>query len=319
MVMAGWLVVLAAATDIAPPSSGTWVVDRTGQLSAETKQQVDALANEVADAGVAKIAVLVSDDYVGTPRAFAQGVLKHWQLGADGVLVTILPAARRAEIVFGSGSRWRETLTDDVMTSDVVPNMKAGDLDAAVFSSVRSLHFFAFHPAPPPSLGESLLNCVVGAMICPGLPLSLLYLVLTRRKRRRFCKKCKTERRKLTEAEEDEHLTVEQQREELARVTDYDVWWCPTCNDACVSKWGGSIVDHKNCPMCRETATALTPESVQAQYRGGTVKLSEKCLKCGFQHSWVAVLPERPEGSDFSSSDSSSSSSDSGGGSSGSW
>ncbi|PZR09539.1 MAG: hypothetical protein DI536_21575 [Archangium gephyra] len=327
MVMAGWLVVvLAAATDIAPPASGSWVVDRTGQLSAETKQQVDALANELNDAGVAKLAVLVTGTVEDTPRAYARGVLAHWQLGSDGVLVMIAVDSRKAEIVFGSGRPLTEHQTDVVMERDLVANLKAGALNAAVLDSARALHDALLVPPPPPrpptfadKLADALLLAITLA-IFPGGFLALLFVLLTRRYWRRRCTKCRTQRRRLSEAEEDEHLTAEQQREEQARLADYDVWWCSQCSDAIVTKWAGAVSSVKNCPLCRADSTVLTPAS-QHRPTEGNMKLTEKCLRCSYTHSWVAFIPANAvtslDASD-SSFDSGGSSSD-GGGSSGSW
>lgn len=146
MMMAGWLVVLAAATDISPPASGTWVVDSTGQISAETKRQVDELANEVNVERLAQIAVLVIDkvEGEGTPREFATDVFNHWKLGRggvnDGILVMIAIESRKAEIVLGTGRPLSEAQTDEVMRDDIVANMRRDDVNAAVLASVRGLH-----------------------------------------------------------------------------------------------------------------------------------------------------------------------------------
>lgn len=330
MVMAGCLVVvLAAATDIAPPASGTWVVDRTGQLSAETKQQVDALANEVNAAGVAKLAVLVTDTVEeGTPREFAWAVFRHWQLGSDGVLVMIAVESRKAEIIFGSRRPLSEAQTDVVMAEALVPNMKVGALDAAVLASVRALHsvllvsVVPLPPPEPPTLVQRAVDtffCGVALLIAVGGPLFLLYALLTHRSWRRRCAKCKTQRTKLAAPEEDAHLTVEQQEEQRSRLHAYDVWWCPQCSDALVSKWSASVTSVRHCPQCRQKSAVLTPASRERK-KAGEMTLTETC-RCGYSHTWVAFIPESAVFSSDggSSSDSGGGSSDSGGGSSGSW
>lgn len=147
MFIAGWVVAvaLAAATDIAPPPSGTWVVDQTGQVTAETRAAVDALADEVNAAGLAQVGVLVTDVVQGdgTPREFATAVFNHWGIGRrgvnDGILVMIAVQSRKAEIVLGSGRPLDTADTDDVMSRVLVPAMRSGDVNGAVLATVRAL------------------------------------------------------------------------------------------------------------------------------------------------------------------------------------
>jgi uncharacterized protein len=117
-----------------PRPSGSHVADTTGRVDAWTRTRVDEL---VADArGRGEILVVVTDSTEGTrPRAFATRLFNRLRIGSpgrnDGVLLLVALDDRKAEIVLGDGLTISTAVTDEIMSQQIVPRMKANDLSGA--------------------------------------------------------------------------------------------------------------------------------------------------------------------------------------------
>ncbi|HEY0096339.1 MAG TPA: TPM domain-containing protein [Archangium sp.] len=145
------------------------------------------------------------------------------------------------------------------------------------------------------------------------------------RRRPRICEHCKQPRQLLDEHRDDAHLDEGQQREEDLGSVDYDVWWCTSCEDARVERYGAWFTSYSKCPGCdyktkSETSTTL----VSATYdHGGTVRVTVDCKHCSYHDTFTRSTPKltRPSSSSSSSGGGSSfgGGRSSGGGSSGSW
>ena len=146
-----WVVCLLASAvsfaepwDIPPPPRGQWVVDRTGQVSTGTLAELNRVAAALDDSGAGQLGVLVTQTTGGNkPRDFATGVFNNWGVGHqganDGILLLVAVKDRKSEIILGDGSKVSSSFTDSVMRNDVLPNMKRGDLDAALRDAAHSL------------------------------------------------------------------------------------------------------------------------------------------------------------------------------------
>jgi uncharacterized protein len=136
----------------------------------------------------------------------------------------------------------------------------------------------------------------------------------------RTCKLCNENMIKLSEAEDDLHLTKGQQVEESIQSVDYDVWKCTGC--AATEGWAfpEKYSKYRICPACKSVAfhrhsdTTLLSPTYSSTGKGQEVNL---CKACGKKESKTYVMAKLVQ---VSSSDSSSGfSSSSGGSSGGSW
>lgn len=147
------------------PRPGTWSVDTTGLISAETHAEVNQLGEEVVRQGHGQLAVVVVKSTEGqAPRAFATQLFNRWGLGRtrrnDGALLFIALDDRKAEIVLGEGVDSGEDTrrSDALMSGEIIPAFKRGSPDGAVLAGARGLSQL---------LEQSPLNRPESA---PGLP-----------------------------------------------------------------------------------------------------------------------------------------------------
>lgn len=144
------------------------------------------------------------------------------------------------------------------------------------------------------------------------------------RRRPRICEHCAQPRQLLDEDSDDEHLDQGQLREESLGSVDYDVWWCTSCEDAQVERYGAWFTSYSKCPSCDyKTKSESSTTLVSATYdHGGTVRVTVTCKHCSYHDTFTRSTPKltRPSSSSSSSGGSSfGGGRSSGGGSSGSW
>ncbi|MBL8909141.1 MAG: TPM domain-containing protein [Archangium sp.] len=136
--------VAATPWEIKPPPRGQWILDQTGKVSASTLETINRTAEALDQTGTGQLGVLVVETTSGMqPRNFATEVFNKWGVGHsganDGILLFFALTDRKSEIVLGDGSKVSSTQTDAVMATDVVANMKRGNLNAAILSASHSL------------------------------------------------------------------------------------------------------------------------------------------------------------------------------------
>lgn len=155
-------------------------------------------------------------------------------------------------------------------------------------------------------------------------------LTLRRRYRRRGrpCEACGQPMRRLSEREEDAHLSDARQTEERLGSVDHDVWLCGACGSAQRVSFVNDNSDFEACPKCSTVAMSLESDTVlksATPTRQGKGMRKHICRHCGHQRKETYLIARTDTSSSDSSasstlpSDSSSSSSSSnwGGGSSG--
>jgi uncharacterized protein len=280
----------------------------------------------------------------------------------DGVLLFIALKDRKAEIVLGSGVNSPEDTrrSDAVMANDIIPAFKRGNPDMAVLAGTRSLsdllersplnassaditHASATVPVqavsvprrvspPEPAMaGYSVPEASWSWMDLPvwsywggagGLVIGGAGLRRWWRRRPRICQHCRQKRQLLDEDSDDDHLDRGQRREESLGSVDYDVWWCESCADAQVERYGAVFTSYSTCPRCDyKTKSESTTTLVSATYdHGGRVRVTVNCKQCGYHNEFTRSTPKltRPSSSSGGSSSFGGGRS-SGGGSSGSW
>ena len=146
IVLCAWLLVAAWTPAAVPdPRPGGLVVDPAGVLDPATEAALDARLRALrADRG-AEVALVVLDDVVGAPKAFATALFNRWQLGDaardDGVLVLMVMGQRRLEIETGDGMQaalpawWLA----DLQAQRMVPAFKRGDFAGGLGAGIAGI------------------------------------------------------------------------------------------------------------------------------------------------------------------------------------
>jgi uncharacterized protein len=116
------------------------------------------------------------------------------------------------------------------------------------------------------------------------------------RRRPRICEQCKQPRQLLGESEDDAHLDQGQRLEENLGSVDYDVWWCESCEDARIERYGAFFTSYSKCPQCDyKTKSESSTTLVHATYdHGGTVQVTVAAGTAATTISSREALPGRP-------------------------
>lgn len=153
---------VVAQSDFKVPALTGPVVDETGQLSASTKQSIEAaLRSEVARGGP-QIQVLILNSLQGLPVEEASiKVVEKWKLGSakkdDGVLLLIAPNERKLRIEVGQGVEGNlpDVIASRIIREVMTPRLRAGDFEGAVRNGVGAILKYSRDqtldlPAEPP-------------------------------------------------------------------------------------------------------------------------------------------------------------------------
>jgi uncharacterized protein len=351
---------VALAADIPKPPSGQWVVDLTSTLQADTVAQINEVAADIDRQGHGQLMVVLVDSVSGRePREFALELFNRWGIGNpganDGALLFVSLQDRAAEILLGDdvdGSR-EIADSDDIMNQVIVPAFRDGNPSKALVEGSKGVQqllasSYAWRrqggssESPPEQPWYSWVGIVLvgGCFLSPVVVpvFTLLWNIgmrVYRRRRSRRCFACQLPRRRLSEAEEDEHLSASDRAEEQLGSVDYDVWLCDECGDAQVLDNDTLFNRYVKCSKCTRRGSKHTSRTlVAATYsEGGLLEITERCALCRYEGTFTKATPRRTRSrsssrSSFGSSSSSSSRSSgsssgggrsSGGGSSGRW
>ncbi len=128
------------------PRAGEFVVDTTGQLSDQTRFELNQLAAGLKASGRGQLGVLVVDTTSGeSPRQYALRVFNAWGIGQagrdDGVLLFAALGDRKAEILLGDGVDSDEDVarSDAVMRDRVIAGFRQKDPNAALLGGARGI------------------------------------------------------------------------------------------------------------------------------------------------------------------------------------
>lgn len=157
-VSAIWLGVAAQSPESLPnPNVGhpdNYIADPAGQLSAQTKREVNSRLDALRKRTTCEVGVAVVNSLDGmTIEDYSYELFRHWGLGKkdnnNGVLLVISPAEKAARIEVGSGAEG--VLTDiscaNIIRNRIVPAMKRGNLDMAVTGAVGDIYAALTDPA----------------------------------------------------------------------------------------------------------------------------------------------------------------------------
>lgn len=196
--------VLAAAIE---PPPRTYVEDRAGVLSPETRNQLIGVLQELEQKTGARVIVLIVDTTGGEPiEQYSMARAERWKFGANqqGASVLILVAVKDRRYRFEVGYNWEDILPDSYVATVgreyFVPNFKAGNLDRGIREGTLAA---ARHIAQAkgvtltgmPALGQADPRQALeprlppaprggGCCCCCGLPILLILLLALARRRR---------------------------------------------------------------------------------------------------------------------------------------
>ncbi len=131
-----------------------------------------------------------------------------------------------------------------------------------------------------------------------GLPFMVIYLLLGHyyRNHKRNCDVCGTQMKKLSEAEDNNYLTAEQDKEEQLKSVDYDVWLCPKCGTTEIFPFVSKFSKYKVCPRCKARTLELLYDRVERKpthiQDGIGVKVYQ-CKNCGKRTEERYTIPKQ--------------------------
>jgi uncharacterized protein len=342
--LAGVFPTLAVTVEEIPnPRPAGWSVDLTGTLSAETRQEIDRLGNQVKAANGAEIAVVVIDSTGGVPsRDFAINLFNHRGLDESaqgkGLLLFAALGDRSAELVLGRDldTPANNQASEAIMQREMVPRFRAGDPGGALLEGARacSRHILALNVAPLPAETATPMRpraavpsqpqpvqtarewpdpdrytgIVLAALAGLGLTGAGFFLMRAPR-----CKQCRIAMHLLEEQQDDAHLTPAERTEERIDSIDHQIWMCPQCGEMKKRARSRIFSGYSRCSSCQAKAVQSTSTVIQppTYSSSGTKRVDTSCAHCGHKASYTMVIPrlERPRPATSSSSSSSRSSS----------
>lgn len=311
-----------------------WVIDLSDSTSASDRAELELISNELYAEGKGRLVFLLLDVNASWPSVNELVDVLAQQLGPTSKL----PLA----VVAHNASTWEAHLR--LPTDRVSGEWEAEQLALASSrlhhrcAQARLVEAGQFAAGalrtgiPPRPMGDVLRAAVSehATALWSGLLSALAgaawWVRRWLRVRPRDCETCLQPRERLTEADDDAHLSDGQRSEEQLRSVDYDVWFCGRCNDALVLRYGAWFSRYGDCSSCgfKTMSSSSTTLRAATQYSTGLVRVTETCKHCGKVSTYERVTARLPKPSSSSSSSWSSGSSRSsgsfgGGRSSGSW
>ncbi|MDX2015931.1 MAG: TPM domain-containing protein [Myxococcaceae bacterium] len=319
----------------------TWVMDLTESLSASERADLEVLSNELYAEGRGRLLFLNVATDKSWPELGELVDLLQRQVEPTSsqplAIVALNPRTLRGELRLPvrPSTEWEQRQVDAALEAMTAPRPTAGRLLLGGRFAALVLR-----TGIPPKPLEQVVRDVVhqfaawlwGGLLA-GLAGGAFWLRRWLRLRPRACETCHQPRERLSESDDDAHLSDGQQSEERLRSVDYDVWLCARCNDTLVLRYGAWFSGYSACSGCgfKTMSSSSTTLRAATQYSTGLVRVTETCNHCGKVSTSERVTAQLPRPSTSSSSSSSWTSSSSrssgsfgggrssGGGSSGSW
>ena len=139
-----------------PKSLGSdhYVSDPDGNLSGNTRAQLNAIGARIEHANGSEFAVVVVNDYQGdSDFNFALDLFTHWGIGKrgsdNGLLLFLAMDRREYRYISGYGVEgiFPDALLKQIGETYLVPYLKAGDTDMAVLATAKAIESVFLSPA----------------------------------------------------------------------------------------------------------------------------------------------------------------------------
>ena len=129
--------------------------------------------------------------------------------------------------------------------------------------------------------------------------LFILFLLWAYRKKLRNeprpCRSCGKLLHKLSESEDDAHLSEGKKFEEQILSVDYDVWSCSSCGSKQILRYSGKKTHYEECPKCEVTAyyvSSVVTLVTATTSREGMKEETKTCKFCGLANSRRYSVPK---------------------------
>lgn len=149
------LLALALFVSVAPPTR--WVTDESGAMSPKARAAVDQRLEAYERNTGHQIVVFIAPSTGGEPiEDWSARTFREWRIGRagldDGVAVFVFTKDRAARIEVGYGLEdvLPDALSARILRRVLIPQMAAGDVDAAISQTVDALTQTIGGPGQPP-------------------------------------------------------------------------------------------------------------------------------------------------------------------------
>jgi uncharacterized protein len=316
-----WAAGVAALTpaDVENPRATwhSWIADRAGLLDAGAEAALNARIDQLERTCGAQIAIVtVENTGEDTPKQFATALLHRWGVGNrdrdDGVLVLVVPGARRIEIETGYGAEGAlpDGRVGRIIREQALPRFKVNDYAGGLIAVVNELCVALENGGTAPTAlaaepNESLTELPVTPQGTSPIPeaqwISLLVsltlfalgglVVQQHLSHRRSCPKCGLRMRWIQPREERPYLSADEALEEELRSLDHRVWWCERCSVTHVEHAIRHDSAYADCPKCtRRTVSISQRVVVEPTYTSeGSRELSYRCVRPGCTYTAVTM------------------------------
>lgn len=283
-----------------------WVSDMAGVIDDNTKNQINALINQLEQKTSAEIAVVTIQKTDGsTPKEFATNLFNLWNIGKkdkdNGILVLLVMEERRIEVETGYGAEG--VLPDGkvgaILDKYVIPHFKDGDFGGGLLAGVEAMVKELSGEPVDTSVSTKQkkgfgISGIFKMLLFFGFVALIIYGIW--RSRVRYCKKCGKKMRRLTEEQDEAYLSYSQKIEEGLGSVDYRVWRCDDCQ---INKIETHILPFKNyikCPKCKHQTLYIKSHTIKnpTYTDEGLKEITEECHfpKCGYKNVKKQVIPK---------------------------
>jgi uncharacterized protein len=294
-------------------TSGSWVADPAGHLSAATRATLDSMISALESETTTEIAVVVIDSLDGLePSQAALTLHRRWGVGKrdrhNGILFLWSPALRKTHVSIGDGLEGvlTDSRTGRIQDEHVIPLFRENRFDEGMIAGVTALGAAArgetYSDLPrallrPPSESDARRGppaaVLWGLGGVAGVPILWAAIAAYRRRRPRPCPKGHGPMRRLSEKDDDAMLSREALLEETLESMDYDVWVCGQCDANLVLPYKRFTFKYSECPKCKRRTCETKTKTLRAATRSSTgrKRITRTCKNCSFTDSREEVIP----------------------------
>ena len=298
-----WIVTAAGAQEV-PYFSG-YVVDQANLLNEETIQELTARLEDHNQRTTNQVAVLTIPTLEGGDiDDFATRTYETWDLGSgektNGALLVIAPRDRK--MVIRTGYDLEPYLTDAyanrIIQEVIAPQFRKDNFDAGVKAGVNAIleKVEGIDELSEREVVQQDEGFGFGAILLGLFSAIAGFFIIKKRRRNapRKSKKTGLPMKKLSEKEEDGHLSRGQQVEEEIGSVDYDVWVSDKPDDVMTLAYRSTLSKYSECPNCGFRtyyhANSKTLRSATYGHNGEGVR-NYACRHCDYTHTKRYRIP----------------------------
>ena len=303
-IMLLWIVTAAGAQEV--PTFSGYVNDYANLLTDATTQELEDRLRDHEQRTTNQVTVLTVPSLEGgSLEEFSLRVaeaLKVGQGGKDnGILLLVARDDRkiRIEVGYGLEPYLPDAYASRIVREVIAPYFKQGDYDAgiaagvnAILEKVEGIDELSEREVVQQDQGFSFGAILLGIF---SMIAGWFFIKKRRRNAPRKSKKTGLPMKKLSEKEEDAHLSRGQQVEEEVGSVDYDVWVSDKPDDVMTLAYRSTLSKYSECPNCgfRTYYHANSKTLRSATYgRDGQGVRNYACRNCDYTHTKRYRIPQ---------------------------